>query len=306
VNCYSTGLVTATNVPDDLIEYLGGFSGDGDVPSSCFWNTETSGQAASAGGAVGKTTAEMKTIATFAGWNIAPAASLTDEVWQIVDGSTYPLFAWQDVPIGEQEPVAGFSADPVLGPAPLTVQFTDESTNEPTEWVWQFGDGATSFAQHPSHTYTEPGTYTVSLEAANSAGSDLVTEPDLITVQISDAVTFVGTPTTGGSPLTVRFTVVNGDPTWSYLWSFGDGETSTDQNPVHRYTTRADTANFTVTLTITQNGETETIERPDYIRIDTVGVDTFTATQQMNIESVVTVGAISSIIAGIIVVVFVL
>jgi len=178
--------------------------------------------------------------------------------------------------------------------------------NEPESWVWQFGDGQTSFAQHPSHTYMKPGTYTVSLEAANSAGSDLVTEPDLITVQISDAVTFVGTLTTGGSPLTVRFTVVNGDPTWSYLWSFGDGATSNEQNPVHRYITRADTANFTVTLTITQNGETETIERPDYIRIDTVGVDTFTATQQMNIESVVTVGAISSIIAGIIVVVFVL
>jgi len=97
VNCYSTGLVTATNVPDDLIEYLGGFSGDGDVPSSCFWNTETSGQATSTGGAVGKTTAEMKTIATFADWDIASAANHTSEIWFICDGE-YPKLAWQGLP----------------------------------------------------------------------------------------------------------------------------------------------------------------------------------------------------------------
>ena len=117
---------------------------------------------------------------------------------------------------------------------------------------------------------------------------------------------FVGTPTTGGSPLLVRFTVINGDPAWTYQWSFGDGETSDEQNPVHRYTTRADTANYTVAVSITQNGETEIIEKPDYIRIDTVGVDTLTTTQQMNIESIITVGAISSIIAGIIMVIFIL
>ena len=118
VNCYSTGLVTATNVPDDLIEYLGGFSGGGDVPSSCFWNTETSGQAASTGGAVGKTTAEMKTIATFAGWNIATPAEYTDEVWFIVEGEDYPRLAWQGLPAPE-EPTPTATSGTLPGPLPV-------------------------------------------------------------------------------------------------------------------------------------------------------------------------------------------
>jgi PKD repeat protein len=129
VNCYSTGLVTATNVPDDLIEYLGGFSGGGDVPSSCFWNTETSGQAASTGGAVGKTTAEMKTLATFAGWNIATPATYTGEVWYIVEGEDYPRLAWQGLPAPE-EPTPTATSGTL--PGPLPVRFVVQSyTGQP-------------------------------------------------------------------------------------------------------------------------------------------------------------------------------
>ena len=129
MNCYSTGLVTATNVPDDLIEYLGGFSGDGDVPSSCFWNTETSGQAASTGGAVGKTTAELQTLATFAGWNIATPAAYTDEVWYIVEGEDYPRLAWQGLPAPE-EPTPTATSGTL--PGPLPVRFVVQSyTGQP-------------------------------------------------------------------------------------------------------------------------------------------------------------------------------
>ncbi len=53
----------------------------------------------------------------------------------------------------------------------FSAQFTDQSTNEPTSWLWDFGDGVTSSGQHPQHTYAEPGDYVVCLTAANAWGS---------------------------------------------------------------------------------------------------------------------------------------
>jgi len=80
-------------------------------------------------------------------------------------------------------PVAGFTADPVGGEAPLTVHFTDTTTNAPTTWEWIFGDGATSEEQHPDHTYQDEGTYTVSLTVSNEWGGDTYTYDNLITVE---------------------------------------------------------------------------------------------------------------------------
>lgn len=74
----------------------------------------------------------------------------------------------------EETTSASFNASPTTGPAPRTVHFTDTSTHDPTAWSWDFGDGATSTAQNPSHTYTAAGTYTVSLTATNAYGSDTV------------------------------------------------------------------------------------------------------------------------------------
>ncbi|NIM17128.1 MAG: PKD domain-containing protein [Candidatus Aminicenantes bacterium] len=79
-------------------------------------------------------------------------------------------------------PIAAFTGSPTTGPAPLTVNFTDQSTNNPTSWSWNFGDGGTSTAQNPSHTYTTPGTYTVTLTVTNSGGSDNEIKTNYITV----------------------------------------------------------------------------------------------------------------------------
>ena len=72
-------------------------------------------------------------------------------------------------------PAAGFTATPLSGTAPLTVQFTDSSTNTPASWSWDFGDGQTSITQNPSHQYTSAGTYTVTLTATNAGGSSTST-----------------------------------------------------------------------------------------------------------------------------------
>lgn len=78
-------------------------------------------------------------------------------------------------------PVAAFSGTPTSGTVPLTVTFTDASTNNPTSWAWTFGDGGTSTAQNPSHVYTTAGTYTVTLTATNAYGSDGETKTGYIT-----------------------------------------------------------------------------------------------------------------------------
>ncbi len=83
---------------------------------------------------------------------------------------------------GGTAPTAQFSASPTSGVAPLAVQFTDSSTGSPTSWSWNFGDGGTSNAQSPSHTYSVPGVYTVSLTATNASGSDAEVKNNYITV----------------------------------------------------------------------------------------------------------------------------
>jgi PKD repeat protein len=80
-------------------------------------------------------------------------------------------------------PVAGFSGTPTSGNAPLTVAFTDQSTGTISSRSWEFGDGGTSTAQNPSHTYTTEGTYNVSLTVTGPGGeTDTNTKPGYITV----------------------------------------------------------------------------------------------------------------------------
>ena len=81
-----------------------------------------------------------------------------------------------------QVPIANFSANTTGGPAPLIVNFTDQSTNNPTSWQWDFGDDSTSVQQSPSHTYIAFGTYTVTLTVTNSYGSDTENKENYITV----------------------------------------------------------------------------------------------------------------------------
>lgn len=74
---------------------------------------------------------------------------------------------------GEPPPVsANFSGTPTSGTAPLDVLFTDSSTGDPTGWSWSFGDSGTSTQQNPQHTYSVPGTYTVSLTVSKSGVPD--------------------------------------------------------------------------------------------------------------------------------------
>jgi PKD repeat protein len=95
--------------------------------------------------------------------------------------------------------VAGFGAAPTAGVAPLTVQFADASTGGPGSWSWSFGDGTTSSARSPAHTYMGPGTYAVSLTVASTTGRNTQTRAGLITVAGSPPATGGGVAGSGGA-----------------------------------------------------------------------------------------------------------
>jgi len=90
-------------------------------------------------------------------------------------------------------PVANFTGAPLTGTSPLTVQFTDLSTNSPTSWIWNFGDGnfTGNTTQNPTHIYTSIGTYTVTLNATNAAGSNTLTRTNYVNVTISNFTQYI-------------------------------------------------------------------------------------------------------------------
>jgi PKD repeat protein len=84
---------------------------------------------------------------------------------------------------GPVAPVGDFAVTPATGPAPLTVHFTDTSSGSPTEWSWDFGDGSpVSTEQSPTHVYTRPGTYDVTLTVTNAVRARTITKPAAVTV----------------------------------------------------------------------------------------------------------------------------
>lgn len=82
--------------------------------------------------------------------------------------------------VSDNMPISSFSAAPTSGSVPLTVNFTDESTNSPISWNWDFGDGNNSTEQNPSHIYNEMGVYEISLTVANNNASDTETKTNFI------------------------------------------------------------------------------------------------------------------------------
>ncbi len=171
-------------------------------------------------------------------------------------------------------PAANFSGTPTSGAAPLAVTFTDSSTNTPTAWSWNFGDSNTSTVQNPSHTYSSAGTYTVALKATNAYGNNTNTKTNYITAAVAPVANFSGTPTTGNSPLAVTFNDSSTNSPTAWSWTFGDGNTSTVQNPSHTYTS---TGQYTVALKATNVGGNNTKTITNYISVN-VPVANFSGT----------------------------
>lgn len=153
---------------------------------------------------------------------------------------------------GGGAPAASFGVSPSNPVASQLVAFTDTSTGSPTSWLWTFGDGATSTAQHPTHAYASSGTYTVSLAATNASGTDTATSQltvgALAPGQLVAGFIFSPVGPVGGETVTFTDTTV-GNPT-AWFWRFGDGATSTAQHPTHVYSAATSSGTFMVTLIV--------------------------------------------------------
>lgn len=142
-------------------------------------------------------------------------------------------------------PVAEFSftGDP-------TINFTDESSNLPTSWSWDFGDGSTSTLQNPTHHYLTNGTYTACLTVNNIAGTDTKCEVIIVDTYLTPVALF---NYSGDPSVTFNDMTVNAPTSW--VWDFGDGAYSEFQNPYHTYSTNG---TYTVCLTATGAGGSDT------------------------------------------------
>lgn len=179
--------------------------------------------------------------------------------------------AYAPNPVAPAEPYADFTADATSGYEPLSVQFTDQSGGfEITSWSWDFGDGGSSDAQNPVHTYEQNGTYTVSLTVTGDGEAVVLTKTKIDYIEVLDTdpvADFTANVTSGNAPLVVQFTDLSTsyDSIVSWEWDFGDVETSIEQNPTHEY---SDAGTYTVKLTVSEaDGDADTETKIDYITV---------------------------------------
>ena len=152
---------------------------------------------------------------------------------------------------------ADFSASPTSGAPPLAVTSSNLSSGDYDECLWDFGDGGSStVCQDPSHTYSSPGTFTVSLTVEGPGVTDTKTRTDYITVFEPPKADFSASPETGVPPLEVVFTNLSSGDFDQCLWDFGDGGTSTIcDDPEHEFRNEGE---YTVTLTVNGPGGEDT------------------------------------------------
>jgi PKD repeat protein len=164
----------------------------------------------------------------------------------------------------DARPKATFMANTTNGTAPLVVAFTQDQVSNNTGMLWSFGDGTTSDEENPVHTYANSGlfdvTFTIFCDAMSYTG-----DPLEISVIGPPNANFSANRTFGEPPLAVQFTdTSSGTPPLDYLWDFGDGMTSTEQNPAHTY---ENYGFYTVNLTVGNDYGTDTKTYSEPIRV---------------------------------------
>ncbi len=179
-------------------------------------------------------------------------------------------------PSNPDPPVAEFTSDTTTVTVGGSVDFTDQSSNNPTSWSWTFAGGtpSSSTAGNPTVTYNTQGTYTVSLTATNSAGNDTETKTNYITVTApqAPAANFTASSTTiyAGQNVIFSDTSANGPTSWSWTFAGGTPSSSTSQDPTVTYNTAG---TYTVSLTATNIAGSDTETKTNYITVSDAPLD---------------------------------
>jgi gliding motility-associated-like protein len=167
-------------------------------------------------------------------------------IYTIAAGCTDTIKIERGVVVGTK-PTAAFSADILSTCADKPVTFTDASTGSPNEWFWSFGDGSSSSQQSPKHDYKDTGVFTITLIALNNGCADTAMKTKYVTINGPVAnFTYTKACTSPGN-YSFKDKSIAAD---SWSWNFGDGSSSTDQNPSHFYSTPG---TYAVALTVTNN-----------------------------------------------------
>jgi gliding motility-associated-like protein len=173
-------------------------------------------------------------------------------------------------------PVAHFTASPDSGCVPLVVYFTNTSTGA-THYKWDFGDLSVSYLTSPSTSYIKAGTYTVTLTAYGPGGDSSVTTATIIVYPLP-TVSFTATPSSAcpGTPIVFTSTSTGGVPgPLTYVWAFGDGDTSSAISPTHVYTA---SGYYNITLTATNSkGCQSSLTKTAYVHIYDLPLPAFKA-----------------------------
>ncbi len=176
-------------------------------------------------------------------------------------------------------PTAGFTVSSPSGCAPLTIQFINNSSNA-NSYFWDFGNGNSSTASAPSNVYLNPGNYSITLIASNSYGSD--------TLILQNAIQVNPKPNSSFSASVLNACVNNNQIQFtnsstgagSYLWDFGDGDTSNLQNPNHTFSL---SGTYSIKLISTNtNGCQDIFIRNQYITIQAKPLASFSSTSQFS------------------------
>ncbi|HMO38541.1 MAG TPA: PKD domain-containing protein [Saprospiraceae bacterium] len=130
-------------------------------------------------------------------------------------------------------PQAAFTADAQEGCVPLTVQFTNKATDA-NSWVWTFADSLSSLDANPIITFTEPGIYSVQLAVSNPVGRDTLRQAGFIAVKNAPVANFSSQIATGSSEIVLTNQTTDAE---RYTWHFGDGNSSAEASPAHRFAT---------------------------------------------------------------------
>ena len=155
----------------------------------------------------------------------------------------------------------------------LIVEFKDLSSGSPTAWLWDFGNGNFSSLQNPTVIYNNPGLYDVKLISSNTSFTDAKISNGFITVHNNPSSNLdVSSSISGCAPLLVSFDDISSSSSSivDWLWDFGDGGSSTSQNPIYEYQQAGE---FTVSLMVFDNNGCQSIvSEVDLIKASNVPV----------------------------------
>ncbi|MCU7548678.1 PKD domain-containing protein [Chitinophagaceae bacterium LB-8] len=166
-----------------------------------------------------------------------------------------------------QKPVISIENLPVKGCVPYTInpKAVVTSLDSVVNYQWNFGDGGTATGQLPSYTYTQQGTYDVTVTITTTKGcTETFTLNAAVKVGTKPKADFTADNTDVCASQPVKFTNLSPDPTDEYLWKFGDGGSSTLKEPAYQF---KDTGKISVTLISYNNGCGDTLTKNNFVRI---------------------------------------